>query len=207
MSILLKDIGKRYQRRWVFKKLNFSFENGNRYALKGGNGSGKSTLLKILSGGLEPSTGEILWEGKTFNQCESNYFNNIGFCAPYIDLFDWMTLKEIVDFHFKCIEPLNNLDNSSIFELIGLQSHQHKRIASFSTGMRQRVKLALTILGGYKIIFLDEPTSNLDEQSNKWFHELLEAYLGARLLVIASNDASDLRDCNILLNIEDFARS
>src|SRR5690606_35336190 len=99
MKIELENIGRRFNREWIFKKVNYTFEQGNSYAVLGANGSGKSTLLQVISGSLSPSEGKIsfLNEGKSIDA--ELIFKHISLAAPYLELIEEFTLTELIRFH------------------------------------------------------------------------------------------------------------
>lgn len=202
MEIILENISQRFDTQWIFRDLNFTFKENQVSGISGANGSGKSTLMKIISGGLEPTSGNITWNNKPFNNLPSNFFRQIGFAAPYIDIPTWLTLNEFFEFHFKMIAPLNNYSLEEILEITELKKHKNKAIQTFSSGMKQRVKLVAAILGDYNTLILDEPTTNLDNVSKQWTKKLLENHLNNRLIIIASNEENDFELCEEIKSIK-----
>lgn len=201
MEIKLENISQRFDSQWIFKNLNFSFSSNQIYGISGPNGSGKSTLMKIISGGLEPTKGNISWDNQPFKDLSSTFFKNIGFAAPYIDIPNWLTLSEFYNFHFQLKEAINKQTIDEILEISDLTKHRNKPIQTFSSGMRQRVKLISAIVGNYKTVILDEPTTNLDDKAKTWFQELLKTHSKERLIIIASNEKSDFQLCNEIKSI------
>lgn len=195
MKIELADVGKRYRREWILRGLDLQLNPGGRYAVTGPNGSGKSTLLKILSGHLTPTRGSI-----RFTQAEqalpiAEVYQHLAFAAPYIDLIEEFTLLEAIEFHQRFRPLLSGLTVAELIERMGLTKATNRPIAQFSSGMKQRLKLSLACCTRADYLLLDEPTTNLDAQGIAWYHDLLETFLGDRLLVIASNVADDYRMC------------
>ena len=92
MKIELSDIGKRFNRDWIFKNVRAEFVAGKMYALLGHNGSGKSTLLKVISGHLSPSEGKITWADQK-NIDREDIFRHVSLCAPYLDLIEELDLN------------------------------------------------------------------------------------------------------------------
>ncbi|MEZ4950825.1 MAG: ATP-binding cassette domain-containing protein [Saprospiraceae bacterium] len=101
MDIRLDEIGKRYRYEWVFKKVNYRFENGRTYALLGPNGSGKSTFLKILIGHLSPTKGKITFSHQDKVIKPDLVYQHLGLAAPYMELLEEFTLEEAITFHAK----------------------------------------------------------------------------------------------------------
>ncbi len=204
MEIILKNIGKRYRREWIFKGVDLNIRSGQRYALIGPNGSGKSTFIAVLSGFLSPSKGKIEFSlsGKKIDS--DTLYRSVNIAAPYIDLIEEMTLTEAIDFHqkFKAL-PLG-WSTRTFIEECQLQKSKNKQIRHFSSGMKQRVKLALAICSDTPLLLLDEPTTNLDEAGAAWYQALLRTHLNNRTLFVASNVASDYQICEETLSILDF---
>lgn len=204
MDIKLQNVGKRYRREWIFKDLNYAFQQGEKYAILGHNGAGKSTLMRILSGHLSPSSGKIDFIEENKNINTEDCYRNISYAAPYIDLIEEFTLRESLAFHQKFKPFLKGQNIKSLIKLLNFERSEHKEIRFFSSGMKQRLKLVLAICSDTPTLLLDEPTSNLDEQGVAWYQELIAAYAQDRLLIIASNIAHDYTFCEHRLNITDF---
>lgn len=205
MKIILENIGKRFGNEWIFKQVNYTFISKQKYALIGPNGSGKSTLLKLISGGLLKSKGNLYFEDDNNNNiAEENSWPLIGFAAPYIELIEQLTLAELIQFHFHFKKTINGMNNNDVLEALELEKHKDKYVKTFSSGMKQRVKLGLAIFSDVPILLLDEPTSNFDVHATKWYHLLIEKYVGDRLLIIGSNQPEEYAFCNQHLILSDY---
>ena len=225
VQIKLDDVGKRFRYEWIFRNLSTTFEGGKTYALLGSNGSGKSTLMKILSGHLSPSAGKIVFTIDEKKQDEDNIYKHISYAAPYVELIEELTLTEMIQFHIK-FKPLSKgvlsdsktLTVNGLIEVLNFDKSRHKEIRFFSSGMKQRLKLALAICSDSPILLLDEPTTNLDAQGVAWYRQLMSRFTvsegnldsfgkeGNRLTIIASNIEHDYDFCDKMLNIEDFKK-
>jgi len=196
MKVVFNNIGKRFNQEWVFKNLNFTFESPKSYAILGANGSGKSTLAMLFSGYLSPSEGDIqyLFSGKTVDKDE--IYTDIAFKAPYIDLIEEYTLRELIGFQKKFKPFLDNLSTDNIIEIMNLKQHENKFVHHFSSGMKQRLKLALSILADTPILLLDEPCSNLDKEGVNWYQNLIQKYKKDRMLIICSNNKIEYEFCD-----------
>jgi len=203
MDINLNKIGKRYRFEWIFKNLTYHFQKNEQYAILGANGSGKSTLLKILSGHLTPSKGNITFDHQGPIDIDDLY-KQISYAAPYTDLIEELTLKEMLAFHQKFKPFLQSFSAKDILELTGLGHSKNKPLSFFSSGMKQRVKLALAICSAGSLILLDEPTTNLDKQGVSWYRGLIKDFAGHRTLIIASNIEQDYDFCAHQLNIMEY---
>lgn len=204
MEIRLEQASKRYQRDWIFRDLDYVFRTGETYAVLGPNGSGKSTLLKALSGYLSLSKGSIWHVQSEKNIPREEIYSRISLAGPYVELIEEFTLREAIRFHFRFKKPVAGLIEADIPELLQLRKSANKPIQFFSSGMKQRVRLGLSILSDTPVLLLDEPGSNLDRVGNIWWRELLDLYGRERLLVIASNVEDDVRDCRFSLNMTDY---
>lgn len=205
-SIQLQGVGKRYRLEWIFRGLSAIFKTGERWAILGPNGSGKSTLLKVLSGHLSPSKGDILFEtySKAFDS--EKIFQQVSYAAPYIELIEEFTLEEALRFHAR-LKPLSpGITSARLYELLALPRTRQKEIRFFSSGMKQRLKLALAICSDTPILLLDEPATNLDLQGVEWYKNLVAEHAAQRLVIIASNDPHDAAFCPMHLNIMDYKK-
>ena len=203
MKIALNNIGRRFNKEWIFRNLSTEFSSGNRYAILGPNGSGKSTLLSVLNGSLTPSEGQISFSADRDIPVEDIY-QKISLAAPYLELVETFTLKEIIDFHFIFKNFASGLDQQSLIAVLGLEKSANKEIKYFSSGMKQRTKLALACCSDTPILFLDEPTSNLDTQGVDWYRNLIETFTPGRLTIIGSNQIHEYDFCDKEIQIADY---
>jgi len=204
MNISLENIGKRYRFDWIFRGVTYVFQSRGRYAVLGPNGSGKSTLLKILTGHLSPSKGSVLFQISDKKIELEHTYRYVSYAAPYIELIEEFTLEEALKFHASLKPLLPNFTSATLYELLSLPRTRKKEIRFFSSGMKQRVKLALAICADTPMLLLDEPATNLDLQGVEWYKKLVTEYAADRLVVIASNDPHDADFCHNHLNILDY---
>jgi ABC-type multidrug transport system ATPase subunit len=204
MNIEFSKVGKRFNRDWIFRYLNFQFDSGKSYAITGPNGSGKSTLLQIISGALTHNEGSIKYldDGKEIQS--EKIFKKVSFAAPYIELIEEMTLHEFFSFHEKMKGWLPGFDTNTIISILGLQTSSHKQMRYFSSGMKQRAKLAQAVFSNVPIILLDEPLSNLDEEGIQLYNSLVKNHCHKRLLVISSNDQKEYSFCDEVIDIKKY---
>jgi ABC-type multidrug transport system ATPase subunit len=196
MTVTLNDVGKKYLSEWIFKNLSAQFKSGEKWAITGPNGSGKSTLLKVISGHLSPTSGNLAFDG--------DISENVSICAPYIELIEAFTALEMINFQRIFIPFQNNLSAQSIEEILQLNLRQTKPISEFSSGMKQRFKLGLSLLSTKSIILLDEPTTNLDEISKQWYQNIINDFGKEKLIIVASNDKTDYSFCQHSIHIPDY---
>lgn len=207
MQITLSNIGKRYNYEWIFRKVNYEFTNADSYVILGSNGSGKSTLLQVIAGNLIPSEGETSYKIDT-QQPEvpvENIYKHLSFASPYLELFDEFTLEESIEFQAKFKPFFQELNLETIITLTQLEKAKDKQLKHFSSGMKQRVRLALAILADTPLLLLDEPTSNLDKKAIDWYQELISNYTKNRLVIVCSNQLEhEYFFCKKQLHIEEY---
>lgn len=206
MQIILQNIGRRFNRDWIFRNIDYSFTTGETYAILGPNGSGKSTLLQVLNGSLTPSAGKInyLLDNKPV-EAEA-IFKQLSLAAPYLELIEEFTLDEMTDFHFKFKPYRQGMEKEAVISLLNLAGGRHKLIKYFSSGMKQRLKLALAFCSDTPMLMLDEPTSNLDTQGVDWYLSLVQQFAADRLTIICSNQEHEYNFCRHQLNIADYKK-
>jgi len=204
MKVSLTDAGKRFNRDWIFRHFTYTFEEGNSYAIIGPNGSGKSTLLQVLSGSMQLSEGMGQWAIGNGQLANEEIFNHVSICAPYLEVVEEMTVKEFLNFHahFKPLLPSLTIDK--IISVIGLDNAVNKQMRYYSSGMKQRVKLAQAIFSDVPFLLLDEPTTNLDEAGVNLYHQLINDYGKKRLVIVSSNDEIEYRFCKERINIAGY---
>src|SRR6476646_10417531 len=144
MQIELQNAGKRFNRDWIFKKLQLVIQSKERIAITGPNGTGKSTLLQVIAGSMTLNEGKIEWNsGKKIT--EENIFQHISLVAPYLELIEEYTASEFLQFHSQ-FKPLNKaISIAEILEIVGLKKASDKQIRFYSSGMKQRIKLAQAV--------------------------------------------------------------
>ncbi|TZF85745.1 ABC transporter ATP-binding protein (plasmid) [Pedobacter sp. BS3] len=204
MQITLNDIGRRFNRDWIFRNINYTFISGSSYAILGPNGSGKSTLLQIIAGSLSASAGTINYHDTDREIEGSHIFNYLSVAAPYLELIEEFTLAEQIDFHFRFKKFYPGVTVATLIALLGLEKAKHKYIKHFSSGMKQRVRLALAFCSDTPLLLLDEPTSNLDSQGEAWYLQLIQHYTANRLVIIGSNQQNEYAFCDHRLQIGDY---
>ena len=200
MQISLEQACKRFNKEWIFKNLNFQFEAGKHYALVGNNGSGKSTLLQIIAGYSGLTKGSIHWS--PFDAV--NIYEQISFAAPYLELVEEFTATEQFEFQAQFKPIQKDLSAEKILELIGLKNAAHKQIRYYSSGMKQRLKLALAIFSDCPILLLDEPCSNLDKEGYALYDTLIKEYAMHKLIIVGSNDPAEYHFCKEQVNLMDY---
>lgn len=207
MKIKLTDVGKRFNREWIFRHLNFEFHSQISYAIIGPNGSGKSTLLQIIAGATIFNEGQIEYflSGKNINT--EKVYANISIAAPYLELVEEMTLIEFLQFHSSLKTWLPSFDSKKIISIINLEDAAQKQIRYFSSGMKQRVKLAQAIFSNVPVVLLDEPCTNLDEDGIILYKTLVNDHCKNRLLIVSSNDIQEYDFCKERIDMRNYKKN
>lgn len=206
MQITLQNIGRRFNRDWIFRDIDYTFIQGETYAILGPNGSGKSTLLQVLNGSLSPSAGTLNYFIDDKPVEADTVYKQLSLAAPYLELIEEFSLDEMTDFHFKFKSYLPGIDKAGLVSLLNLEGSKNKAIRYFSSGMKQRLKLALAFCSDTPMLMLDEPTSNLDAQGVEWYLSLVEKFALNRLTIICSNQEHEYGFCKHHLNISDYKK-
>lgn len=210
MTISLSDAGKRYNRDWIFRHLTYTFKAGKSYAITGPNGSGKSTLLQAIGGALHLNEGKVEFQvgnqGSGINNpiAPENFYQQVSICAPYLEVVEEMTAKEFLEFHSQFKPLLSSISIDNIIALVGLEKAVNKQIRYYSSGMKQRVKLAQCIFSDVPVVLLDEPCTNLDAEGIALYQKLISDYCADRLVVVSSNDEVEFGFCKERVSIMDW---
>ncbi len=201
LTIKTDQIGKKYRREWIFRRVNLTLTAGTSYTFVGPNGSGKSTLLQLLAGNLPASEGTLTYSLNNKVIEPENWFRQVSIAAPYLELVEELTLDELLTFH-QTFKPFrDSLTPEAVADRLLLTNARHKEIKYFSSGMKQRVKLGLAFFSSSPIIILDEPTSNLDRQGAAWYHEQVRQLSVNQLLLIGSNQPDEYDFCSNVLDV------
>jgi len=203
VKIEASNIGKRFNRDWIFKNISISIESCSTLAITGANGSGKSTLLHVLSSLTVPTIGTVSFFADSNKMDDSELYKHISYVSPYQEIIEEMTLTELLLFH-QSFKQISIKESTAFASYCGINKGQNKEIRYFSSGMKQRVKLGLALLSDTPLLFLDEPTSNLDEQGNNWYLSEVTKLLGKKTIVVASNIPEEYGFTTNVLRISDF---
>jgi len=210
MKISLTDAGKRFNRDWIFRHLTYEFSAGQSYAIIGPNGSGKSTLLQVLSGAMQVNEGSIQFtvdgQQSTVNSpiASEKIYNYISICAPYLEVVEEMTLIELLNFHSGFKPFLSSITSEKIISILSLENAVNKQIRNYSSGMKQRVKLAQAIFSDVPVVLLDEPCTNLDAAGIQLYHSLINDYCKNRMVVVSSNDEVEFSFCKEKISLTTY---
>lgn len=204
-SITLQQIGKRFGRQWLFQNVSVLMRQGNVYALTGNNGTGKSTLLQVVYGYQAPTKGAVAAIGTDEKEiAPASLYEHISFVAPYVELPEEFTLREQLSFHFSFKSLAPGFDIQSVIDAIWLSDSADKKIKHFSSGMRQRVKLAQAFYADTPVLLLDEPCTNLDKRGIEWYRDTVNRQKEKKLVVIASNQLYEYEFADSVIDLNSY---
>lgn len=204
LEIRLTDAAKRFQYDWIFRSLNLHVKPYTKLAITGSNGSGKSTFLKCLAGAIPLTEGTIEYLSDGQKIAEGDSYQLLSISAPYMELPEEFTLKELLQFHFRFKTPIAEMEIEDMVNAMYLSESKDKQISYFSSGMKQRLKLGLCFFSDTPMLILDEPTSNLDAKGTNWYYDLVEEFGQDRMVFVGSNDPKEYSFCSNELHIEDY---
>ncbi len=188
LRLRLSEVGKAFGQRVLFRNLCLEVEEGQFLAIKGPNGSGKTTLLKIIASLERPTRGQVeVLEGERVLE-EEERRALMGFVGPDLVLYPDLTAWENLEFFAQVRGIPWDRDNfDHLLGWVGLEGRGWDRVRTFSSGMKQRLKLAFALFHQPRILLLDEPTTNLDADGIQRVGQLLADYRSQGILVVASN--------------------
>ena len=197
------NLGKRFNHEWIFRHVTIDFQSGKKYAITGPNGSGKSTLLQVIAGAILHSEGGIEYRIDQKKIEPEQHYKFASIATPYLELIEEMTAKEMLEFH-AAFKPLIHLSTEEILQLVGLENAVNKQLRYFSSGMKQRLKLAQAFFSSTPILLLDEPTTNLDEDGIALYHKLINNYTAGKLVIVSSNVKQEYDFCDEVIEIQKY---
>lgn len=199
------SLNKAFGRRLIFEDINFNYNVNGIYGISGYNGSGKSTLVKIIAGIIAPSSGKIIHTDNTKEISPEELHNYIGFVSPYLVLYDEFSAWENLWYFSKIRDVAFNTDKiNDLLDKFLLLNRKDDYVKTYSSGMKQRLKFIFALMHSPNLLILDEPTSNLDNEGKEKVYNLLNKEAESSLIIIASNEDSDLELCSSRLQLENY---
>jgi heme exporter protein A len=194
VRVVAEALGIRLSGRVVFDGLSFDWQGPGIVAVTGPNGAGKTTLMKTLATLLAPGRGTLRHEsgGRTLEVREAR--RQLGFAGPELALYDDLGALENLAFFARARGlAWSAADGRAWLERLGLAGRGEERLATFSSGMKQRIKLAFALQGRPALVLLDEPGSNLDAAGRAQVEALVREAAAEALVVVATNDEAEAR--------------
>ncbi len=204
MEIRLENISKRFGNTLIAKDLSLTIASGERWHIAGPNGRGKSTLMQIMAGYVTPDKGKIQYLDAGIPVKIDQLYKHISLSTPYTDLIGDFTLAEQLSFHFNFKQPLYAPSElEQWLERAGLSAVKNRNIAQFSSGMKQKLKLILTLCCRADLKNLHEPCSNLDAAGRQFYAELAQhrMHTDATWLVCSNNITEEHFFCTRTLDL------
>ena len=178
MKLEVKNLEKKFKNFTAVKNINFQIDNGHTLGVLGPNGCGKTTTIGMLLGLIKPSNGKILIDDENFeNLNREKILSQFNFASPYVELPKKLTVKENLEIYGRLygVEDLTNRIHE-ISEDLNLSTFLNKKTGELSSGQKNRVSLAKSLINNPKILFLDEPTASLDPDIGDFVRNYIEDY-------------------------------
>ncbi|MGH4124454.1 MAG: ABC transporter ATP-binding protein [Clostridium sp.] len=190
----IKNLTKSYGKKNANNNITLTLENGV-YGLLGPNGAGKTTLMKQIVTLTKPTSGKIIYNGKSIYEKEDEYRNIIGYLPQEFGAYKNFTAKQFLQY----VAALKGIDKKSasqkideLLNLVGLYEVKNKAVGKFSGGMKRRVGIAQVLLNDPKIVVLDEPTAGLDPQERARFRNLIAEISKDKIIILSTHIISDI---------------
>jgi len=201
MKLTVNRLNKSFAGRKILQDISFNVEKGHSLAVTGHNGSGKTTLIRILCSLLRADSGEIIFEKNEKSVKDLKF--NFSLVGPYLQLYEELTAFENILFCARMKKTFtSNEDIYKLIEQVGLKGRAHDYVKTFSSGMKQRLKYAFALQTHPDILYLDEPTSNLDKQGVEYVYSIMSEHKRDKILVFATNDEQDLKIADQVVRID-----
>ena len=181
--IELQNLSKQYDRFLAVDNLNLTIGDGEFFGLLGPNGAGKSTTMKLLCGLLKPSEGEVIFKGKPWSR---DTLNKIGVLIESPAIYGNLTAKENMLIH-ACMLGVSENEITRVLKLLKIDKTGKKKVSNFSLGMKQRLGIAIALLGNPDLIILDEPTNGLDPIGIQELRDLIKRLNENQITVLVSS--------------------
>ncbi len=196
MILEIKNLSKNYGKKKALIDFTYTFENGV-YAILGPNGAGKSTLINLISDNITRQRGDILCDGKDILSLGRSYRKKIGLMPQSQGMYEQMTARQFLMYmaQVKGISPKDAKQQvKELLEVVNLSEVAHKKLGSFSGGMKQRALLAQALLGTPELLMLDEPTAGLDPEERVRLRNYISMLAQDKIVLITTHITSDVED-------------
>lgn len=203
IQLSTKGLGQQFGRLVLFREMEVTLHGGESVAVTGANGSGKSTLLRILLGLLTPTVGEVQLQVDAEAVPRADRARKMGLVAPYLGVYDALSARENLAFLAQA-RRVSDPDRriAAVLDRVGLAARADDLVDTYSSGMRQRVKVAAALLHRPPVLLLDEPSTNLDAPGREMVQAVQDEHLRrGGLLVVATNRASEAKERDRIIDI------
>ena len=186
--LIVKDLSIERLNKKIFENINLSLAPGNITILKGKNGSGKTTLLKAILNLIEPSFGSIFWKGKLLKRNLYDFYNHATYIADTTSSLRKLTIKDNVNIWKKFfISNINDAQIETALKTLKLDNYLNKKVGTLSFGETKKLEFLRLIIENKKVWILDEPLSNLDEDSIELMKQTFEDHCSKEGSIIFSS--------------------
>ncbi len=202
VSLEVAGLRKEFGERKVINGLSFSISSPGSLGVTGHNGSGKSTLMKLLSRIEYATAGKITLKDGEHEISPENYIGYLKMVAPEMALYEMLTGYENLQFFARLVDVEWSRERADrVLERVGLAGRGDDMVGGYSSGMKQRLKYAVALLPEPKVLLLDEPTSNLDEQGKAIVRSIMAEQQRENILIVATNEAEDLESVQQVIRL------
>ena len=204
MFIQVKNLSKKFKKHVAVDQISFNIEKNKTVGLLGANGCGKTTSIGMLLGLIKPSEGEILIDNVNLDKVDRvNILKRMNFASPYVELPKKLTVKQNLEVYGR-LYSVENLENkiNEISNELNINSFLNKKTGELSSGQRNRVTLAKSLINDPEILFLDEPTASLDPDIGDYVRSYIETYKTNKQITIllASHNMTEVeRLCDSII--------
>lgn len=195
MELEIKNLSRQFKKKAAVRNINATLTPGI-WGLLGANGAGKTTLMRMMSGILEPSGGNVLYNGKDIRN-NGEYRNVFGFLPQEIQFSRDMTVQDYLNYiaALKNVSPqLTRKRIGRLLSVLTLEDVRNKKIVKLSGGMKRRVGIAQAMLNDPAVLILDEPTAGLDPGERIRFRRFLAATSSDKIIILSTHIVSDIED-------------
>jgi len=203
MSIEIKNLSKKFNEIYAVKNINFTINVNKTIGLLGPNGCGKTTTIGMILGLLKPSKGKVLINGVEIENQRVDLFNQLNFISPYIELPKKLTVRQNLEVYGRLYDVNKHKEKIEyLCEKLRLYEFIDKLTGELSSGQKNRVSLAKSIINNPKVLLLDEPTASLDPETGDFVRSFLEEYQQENktsILLASHNMAEVERLCSSVL--------
>ena len=186
--LIVKDLSIQRLEKTIFENISLSLSPRNITILKGKNGSGKTTLLKAILNIIEPSFGTIYWKGKLLNKNLYDFYNNVTYISDTTSSLEKLTVKDNINIWKKFfISDINNAQIETTLKTLKLDNYLNKKVGELSFGETKKLEFLRLIIENKNVWILDEPLSNLDEDSIELMKQTFEDHCAKEGSIIFSS--------------------
>ncbi|MDP2302018.1 MAG: ABC transporter ATP-binding protein [Ignavibacteria bacterium] len=204
-SLTIDSITKTFGRRLIFKNVILKCEENGIWGIAGPNGSGKSTFVKCLCGIISPTRGKVIHSLNNKEIEPEKLHNHIGFVSPYLVLYDEFSAEENLHYFAEIRGVKYNKEKIDyLLNEFLLYDRRSDFVKAYSSGMKQRLKFIFALMHSPELVILDEPISNLDNSGKEKVYKIVNEEAKNSVIIIASNDDSDLALCSSILDLNNY---